>query len=85
MVSRVPIDTPPPINEEDIFQVASALPSGERAAYLDAACGDNLAVRARIERLLGSLEAGGFMEAPAVERSPELKAQLASLKPEESG
>ena len=41
----VPMDTPPPINEEEIFQVAAALPSGERTAYLDAACGDDLAVR----------------------------------------
>ncbi len=77
-----PMDTPPPINEEEIFQVATALPDGERAAYLDAACGENLALRARIGRLLGSHEAGGFMQALA---SPEIEAELARLKPEEGG
>ena len=68
-----PMDTPPPINEEEIFQVAAALPSGERAAYLDAACGDDLSVRARIERLLGSHDDSGFMQARRWSRARTLR------------
>ena len=58
---------------------------GERTAYLDAACGEDLAVRARIERQLGSHEADGFMQAPAPEQSSGIEEELARLKPEEGG
>ena len=75
----------PPINEEEIFQVAAALPSGDRTEYLDAACGDDLAVRARMERLLASHEESGFMPAPLVEQNSELEKIMNLLKPEESG
>src|SRR5262245_31041144 len=40
--------------------------SAERAAYLDQACGDNAALRAEVEALLGALvQAAGFMQQPA--------------------
>ncbi len=73
---------PPPLTEEDLLQAAAALPATERAAYLDHACASSLELRARIERLLASHDATGFMDAPP---SPELAAQLARLKPEEPG
>ena len=79
------MDTPPPINEEEIFQVAAALAVGERAPYLDAACGDDRSLRARIKGLLGSHDKGGIMHGPAAEPGPDIKEQLARLKPEEGG
>ena len=74
---------PPPPSEEQIFQAAAALPPHERGSYLDAACGDDLALRARLERLLASREAPGFMDAPPLD--PDIEAELARLKPEEAG
>ena len=43
-------------------------PSEQRRAYLDPACGDNTALRARVEALLAASErAGSFLDKPAVE------------------
>ena len=53
-------------NEEDIFEAATALPAAERPAYLDAACANQPDMRARIEALLCSHDATGFMEENAV-------------------
>ncbi len=78
------MDTPP-INEEDIFQVAAALQDDERVVYLDAACGDDLALRERIKRLVGSHKEGGFMEGPAVQQNPDIEEVIKALKPEEVG
>ncbi|MFN0130462.1 MAG: protein kinase domain-containing protein [Verrucomicrobiales bacterium] len=65
--------------EEDIFEVAAALPPSERAAYLDSACAGQQDLRARIEALLRADEVTGFMEdhtvtlpGPPVEQSGEL-------------
>jgi serine/threonine protein kinase len=52
--------------EEEIFEAASKLPPDQRVAYLQTACGDDAALRARIEGLLKAHnEAGGFMLEPA--------------------
>ena len=72
----------PPINAEEIVQVAAALPAGERAAYLDAACGEDLALRVRVERLLAAHESGGLTQGPV---SAEAEAEMARLKPDEVG
>jgi serine/threonine protein kinase len=51
----------------EIFNEAVELPSAaERAAYLDRACGDDQAMRGRVEGLLGAHDrADGFLESPA--------------------
>src|SRR5215472_12428816 len=58
----------PKVNEQTLF--AEALERAdpqERAAFLDQACQDDSALRARIERLLAQHEhAGGFLESPPV-------------------
>ena len=74
---------PPPPSEEEIFKAAAVLPAEERAAYLDAACAGSLELRARLERLLASHQAPGFMDAPPL--APEIERELARLKPEEPG
>ena len=61
-------NNPPPaqiavINEEAIFEAAAAQPVAERRAYLDAVCAMEPEVRARVEVLLRSHDATGFMEA----------------------
>ena len=77
-------DTPPPMNEEEIFQVAADMPAAERAAYLLTACEGQPALRERVERLLASHDDGGFMQRSADRTdSAELEAELARLKPEE--
>ncbi|RYD34962.1 MAG: serine/threonine protein kinase [Verrucomicrobiaceae bacterium] len=47
--------------EEHIFQAASVLPKAEQTAYLDKACAGQPALRARVEALLLSHDAEGFM------------------------
>ena len=49
-----------------LFDAALALDSGERAAYLSAACGGDDALRCEVESLLEVSGAGGFMSTPAV-------------------
>jgi eukaryotic-like serine/threonine-protein kinase len=52
---------------KEIFEAALALPAGERATFLDQACGDDQALRQEVESLLKSYaEAESFMETPAV-------------------
>ena len=81
--SRGPIDTPPNIRLEEIFEHAAALPAAERAAWLDEACAGQPELRAEVEELLRSHEAGGFMK--GAPRRPDIEAELARLKPEEAG
>jgi len=51
---------------ETIFHQALKLGPDERAPYLDRACGDDPALRERVEKLLGAEQhAGGFMRDPA--------------------
>ena len=61
---------------EEIFAHAAALPAAERAAWLDAACAGQPELRAEVEALLRSHEAGGFMKGEA--RRPEIEAELAA-------
>src|SRR5262245_16617240 len=60
----------PAMSEETLFtQALEKADPAQRAAFLDAACGDNRALRARLEALLGSHEqASSFLESPAVAR-----------------
>jgi serine/threonine protein kinase len=67
--------------EEEIFEAASKLPAEQRAAYLQTACGDDAALRARIEGLLKAHdEAVDFMEEPA---GPARKTIVLTLPPDE--
>ena len=67
--------------EEEIFEAASKLPPEQRAAHLQTACGDDAALRARIEGLLKAHdEAGGFMQEPA---GPARKTIVLTLPPDE--
>jgi serine/threonine protein kinase/WD40 repeat protein len=55
------------MQESVIFKAALELPPGERAAYLDRACGDNAALRQEVEGLLRAHNAPGeFMDRPPV-------------------
>ena len=52
---------------EALFDEASAMAAGDRAAFLSRACGDDLEMRAEIESLLvADAEAAGFLGRPAV-------------------
>ena len=51
--------------QREIFLKALEKPSpAERAAYLDGACGDDLALRAQVEALLQHHNADNFLERP---------------------
>src|SRR4051794_17629749 len=77
---------PPSINEEEIFQVAVALPAVERAAYLDGACEGRPELPASIARLIAAHDDEDFMRRPADRtNSTAIEEQLARLKPEEGG
>src|SRR5260370_28444057 len=56
------------MNERSIFiEALERTKAAERAAYLDAACGEDVAKRRRIEKLLVAHEAaGGILDHPAV-------------------
>jgi len=59
-----------PEGEETVFAEALRLPPEERAAYLAQATKGNDALRQRVESLLGSYQAGDFLEAAA---APQLR------------
>ena len=70
--------------EEKIFEAAAQLAGEQRAAHLDTACGDDLALRQRIEQLLAAHDRGSnFMEESAVPAStkPDFRHALFSEKP----
>ena len=55
--------------DDEVFAEAVSLPTGERAAFLENACGDDAALRARIVALLcGHDEANSFLGAPLATR-----------------
>src|SRR5438874_4938111 len=59
-------------SEKEIFceAIEKGTP-GERAAYLDGACGKDLSLRQRVEELLAKhFQQDSFMKKPAVEASP---------------
>jgi serine/threonine protein kinase len=76
-------DTPSPA--EALFLAAAEIGEPEeRTAFLARECGDDRALRERVEGLLASHEgAGDFLEASAP--SPEIEAEFARLKREEAG
>ncbi len=62
--------------DDDVFEQALALPPAVRGVFLAHVCGDDAALRARVDALLGSHSmAAKFFEAPATVR--------AALTPEE--
>ncbi len=74
------------MNEEEIlFEEAAALPAEERAAYLDAACAGNPEMRARLDGLLRSHEASGFMEDRTAAPFPLAASSHAHVPAEEFG
>ena len=62
---------------EEIYNAALKKDSeAERNAYLDKACGDNQALRSRVEALLKANEqAGSFLEVPAIDSGVTLDSQ----------
>jgi serine/threonine protein kinase/tetratricopeptide (TPR) repeat protein len=57
----------PSNREAEIFEAALKLPESDRPGYLDGACGDDAAMRARVVELLKAhAAAGSFMKEPAV-------------------
>jgi hypothetical protein len=57
---------PSKFDVEDIFCAAMELAApAERSAYLDQACGDDLATRRRVERLLAAQSQAGSFLCPA--------------------
>src|SRR5262249_61070873 len=51
---------------EAVFHAARQKPPQERAAYLDLACGDDPALRGRVEQFLAAQAGiGSFLESPA--------------------
>src|SRR5271154_5763825 len=56
---------------EAIFFAALERPPGDRAGVLDQACGGDVDLRTRIERMLAALpHLGGFLEPPQAETVP---------------
>jgi eukaryotic-like serine/threonine-protein kinase len=54
------------MNEQEIFSAALEQDPQDRPAFLDSACGDDLALRQRIERLLDlNADRGSFLQKPA--------------------
>jgi tetratricopeptide (TPR) repeat protein/predicted Ser/Thr protein kinase len=53
---------------ERMYHEAEAQPPGERASFLDQACGGDTDLRGEVERMLaGDAKAAGFLEAPSLE------------------
>jgi eukaryotic-like serine/threonine-protein kinase len=68
----------PPEGEGTVFAEALRLPQDERAAYLAQATHGNAEMRRRVESLLGSYQAGDFLERAA---APELRPTLQTTVP----
>src|SRR5581483_1183583 len=71
------------MNERSIFMAALALDTpGRRSAYLEEACGGDVALRQRVEALLTSHEqAGSFLSKPIPERLAENRATSEQASP----
>ena len=68
-------------NLKEIFHAAVALPSHERAAYLEKACDRDLALRTAVESLLKSHdETGNFVDAPAFQAAAEMLVEGVELQ-----
>ncbi len=71
---------------EAIFHAALDLSDhAERDAFIGRECADDIALEARVRRLLGSHDHSGLLRAAAAALLPEVEAELARLKPEEAG
>ena len=57
---------------KEIFHRAVALPSDERAAYLDKVCDGDLSLRQAVESLLESHEETGFVDQPAYQAAADM-------------
>jgi len=68
-----------PNREEAVFEAALKLPAEQRADYLRKACGDDTALRAKMEALLQAHESAGTFLEPAARN----KTIVLSLPPEE--
>src|SRR4051794_17001788 len=63
-------DIPPAGREREIFLAAAGQDLAERVVFLNGACGNDQALRNRIEELLREQEQlGGFLETPALDSS----------------
>lgn len=61
---------------KELFHLALEHPPAERSAFLAEACGDDAALRAKVEALLtADKQAGNFLDAPAYEAMAELLAE----------
>src|SRR5262245_36761652 len=61
------------MTEETLFAEAlDKTTPAERAAFLDAACGGNAALRQRVEALLQSYAREDFLKTPAIQRAAEV-------------
>jgi non-specific serine/threonine protein kinase/serine/threonine-protein kinase len=69
-----------------LFDEAVKLSPGERAAFLDSACGGDANLRARVEELLASADrAGDFLEKPLVSQAGDFVRQAVDALPSASG
>jgi eukaryotic-like serine/threonine-protein kinase len=68
---------------ERIYHDASARPAGERAPFLEQACGGDRELRVEVERMLaGDREAGSFLNTPALDvAARELAARGGAISP----
>jgi len=75
----------PQQREEELFALALAKPTGERAAFLDGACHGDPALRARLEALLASHEQQTGLNAPAPDlQEPTVKIDFVDERPDET-
>jgi serine/threonine protein kinase/Tfp pilus assembly protein PilF len=69
-----------------LFDAVSEVPEGDLDEFLAKHCGDDDELAQRVRQLLSaSKEAGSFLEAGAPEMTPEIRHELARLRPEEPG
>ena len=75
-----------PSREELLFQLALTKPGAERAAWLDRECGDDTALRARLEALLAAHEKPEILLAAQAEGTdPTMKLDFADAPDEAVG
>src|SRR5215204_3216981 len=68
-------------NLREIFDAATALPLNEREAYLNKACGGDVALQSAVAALLKSHEATtNFVDAPAYQAAAEMLSESAELR-----
>src|SRR5215467_8991548 len=64
------------MSERELFIAARKIPESERATWLDRECGDDTALRQRIDVLLRAFDqAGSLLEHPAIAVPPERVAE----------